>query len=112
MPATQPYVEIEKEIRSLTQKIASLKMELIKENQKYHRISSSNLSVLAVENNLSTEFRASILRHKLMADQLKIVHAINDDIAHVEWTQNLLMTHLHGGHVEQEKRQFVRACPV
>jgi hypothetical protein len=112
MPATQPYVEIEKEIRSLAQQIATVKTQLIKENHKYHRISSSNLAVLAIENNLSSEFRASILRHKLMADQVKIVHALHDDIAHIEWTQNFLTNHLHGGHVEHEKRQFVRACPV
>ena len=112
MPATQVYVEIEKEIRSLSKQIAVLKAAQALENQKYIKISNLNLAVLAVENSLPSEFRASILRHKLVTDQLKVIRAITDDIAHLEWTQNVFMNHLHGGNVEQEKRQFVRACPA
>ena len=112
MPATQVYVEIEKEIRSLSKHIAELKAVVVSETQKYNKISNINLAVLAVEHDLPSEFRASILRHKMLADQLKIIHTINDDIGHLEWTQNVFMNHLHGGNVEQEKRQFVRACPA
>jgi hypothetical protein len=112
MPATQVYVEIEKEIRSLSKHIAELKAVVVTETQKYNKISNINLAVLAVEHDLPSEFRASILRHKMLADQLKIIHTINDDIGHLEWTQNVFMNHLHGGNVEQEKRQFVRACPA
>lgn len=112
MPATQVYVEIEKEIRSLSKHIAELKAVVVTETQKYNKISNINLAVLAVEHDLPSEFRASIVRHKMLADQLKIIHTINDDIGHLEWTQNVFMNHLHGGNVEQEKRQFVRACPA
>jgi len=111
MPATQPYVEIEKEIRSLSKQIAGLKAVQAIENQKYNKISNLNLAILAVEHSLPSEFRASILRHKLLTDQLKVIRVITDDIGHLEWTQNVFMNHLHGGNVEQEKRQFVRACP-
>ena len=112
MPATQPFVEIEKEIRSMSTLIAGVKSEIDKAGEKYHRINNQDVGVLAVEHGLPSEFRGRILRHKLALDHLKIIHNLHDDMNHLEWAQNQLVNHLHGGYVEHEKRQFVRACPV
>jgi len=40
-----------------------------------------------------------------------VVSNIQIDIDHLEWYKIQLMNRLHGGQVEHEKRQFVRACP-
>lgn len=111
MPATQPYVEIEKEIRSLNPIINRTRAELERAWEKYNRISNQATSVLAVELGLPSDFRARVKRHELASEQLKIVNCLREDIAHIEWVQNALTNHLTGGSVEHEKRQFVRACP-
>jgi hypothetical protein len=111
MPSTQPYVEIEKEIRSLNPRIAEMKEKIAIENAKYQKIATQNLAVLAVEHDLTSEFRASILRRELAMEQLKVTQVMNIDLSHLAWIQESLVNHLDGGYVEQEKRQFVRACP-
>ena len=111
MPATQPYVEIEKEIRSLEPHIKKLDVHITRENEKYHKIGNQPLGVLAVEHGLNSEFRASILRRKLANEQLKMINAIRADREYLVWTQDVLRGHLDGNNVEEEKRQFVRACP-
>lgn len=111
MPATQPFVEIEKEIRSLNPTIARLRDSIERAGVKYNNIHGLNLGVLAVEQGLESEFRASIFRRGMAIEQLKLIHNLNDDLTYVEWTQEQLIRHLHGGHVENERRLFVRACP-
>ena len=44
-------------------------------------------------------------------EQRKIVSNLSIDIQHMEWQQNQLTWRLHGNTLDQEKRQFVRACP-
>ena len=111
MPATQPYVEIEKEIRSIKPDIEKLDAKINEESGKYSKIANQPLGVLAVEHGLSSEFRASIVRHKLANECLKVINRIRMDKEHLVWVQDRLRGHLDGGSVEQEKRQFVRACP-
>ena len=111
MPATQPYVELERKIRSLNPKIAELKLKYTDAHQEWNRVSNLKLAPLAVEHGVSTEFEASIIRHRLAQEKRKVVNNINTDIDHLEWYQIQLMNRLHGGQVEHEKRQFVRACP-
>ena len=111
MPATQPYVELEKKIRSLNPKIAELKHKKDLAQEEWGRTSALKLGPLAVEHGVATEFEASIIRHKLAQEKRKVVSDILIDIEHLEWHQNQLMHRLHGGQVEHEKRQFVRACP-
>jgi len=111
MPATQPYVEIEKQIRSINPEIATLKFKIEKANEKWTFINSRQLAVLAIEHNLTTEFDALVTRHFLSQEQRKIVSNLMIDMQHKEWHQNQLMNRLHGGQLENVKRQFVRACP-
>ena len=111
MPATQPYVEVQKEIRSLQTPINKLTANIVIENQKYNKISNQPLGVLAVEHGLATEFRASIVRQKLAKEQNKVIMLLRLDRDHLIWVQEALKGHLEGNHVEREKRQFVRACP-
>lgn len=111
MPATQPYVEIEKKIRELKTEIAQTQHKLGCANAEWARISNRPLALFAVENGLSTEFDAMILRHKQSSEKRKESSNITIDVQHLEWYQLQLMNRLHGSHAELERRQFVRACP-
>jgi len=111
MPATQPYVEIEKEVRSLQVPIFKLGEKINKETEKFNKINNQPLAVLAVDHGLTSEFRASIVRHKLASEQQKVINVLREDQAHLVWVQDRLKGHLEGNQVEREKRQFVRACP-
>lgn len=112
MPATQPYVEIEKDMRKLAAQISDIKKKIEHANEKWHRINSMQLSLIAFEHDLQSEFEASIIRHKLGQEQRKIISNLTIDIQHLEWHQGqLMLRRMTGGSLEHEKRQFVRACP-
>lgn len=111
MPETQPYVEAEKTIRKINVQINELKKTMEHVNEKWHHINNIQPGVLAVENNLESEFDAIIFRHRLGQEQRKISINCMIDIQHLEWYQRQLMWRMSGGSLEREKRQFVRACP-
>ena len=112
MPATQPYVELERKVRSSAKDIAGLTLIIRAETDKLNSITGIHLGPLAVEHGFYNEFDANVLRHKLITDQRRVINNVALDIQHLEWYQNQLINRLHGGQVEHEKRQFVRACPV
>ena len=111
MPATQPYVEIEKQIRALCKQIALKKVEIDRATAARNELNNRPLSLVAVENELTTEFEASIVRHKIALQQHKVVAELTIDLSHMEWHVATLQNHVHGSAIEREKRQFVRACP-
>jgi len=112
MPATQPYVELELKIRAVSKQIAQYKSEIEIFTARWNAINNRELGPLAVEFGFDNDFDARIQRHKLGQEQRKLVSNLMIDVQHLEWHQNQLITRLHGGHVENEKRQFVRACPA
>jgi hypothetical protein len=112
MPATQPYVELERKVRKTATEIAGLTLIVHDHNLKLTAIGGLHLGPLAVEHGFYNEFDANVLRHKLITDQRRVINNVALDIQHLEWYQNRLIERLHGGQVEHEKRQFVRACPV
>lgn len=112
MPATQPYVELERKVRKTTQEIAGRALMIKEETDKLDSISGRQLGPLAVEHGFYNEFDANVLRHKLITDQRKVISNLALDVQHLEWYQNQLINRIHGGQVEHEKRQFVRACPA
>lgn len=111
MPATQIYVEHEKEVRKLTTEIAKLRNEIVKETHKYNNLSNESLAVIAVEHNLPSEFHALIKRHEITTVQRKVIANIQIDVELLERKQNEYMARIHGRAIEMEKRLFVRACP-
>ena len=111
MPATQVYVELEKEVRKLGREIAQTKVELDRANNDFVKISNQNLGIFAVEHGFTTEFDALIHRHKLAQEQRKVCSNINIDIQSLEWKQNELIGRIHGRALDIGKRAFVRACP-
>jgi len=111
MPATQPYVEIEKEIRRIGKQQIEIQNQIGAENSKWHRIATQPLGPLAVEHGLNNEFDAEVIRHELSQNQRKVVSNLTIDTQHLHWYQERLAWRLHGGSLEHEKRQFVRACP-
>jgi len=112
MPETQVYVELEKQVRQLGKEIATMQASLRQEYEKYNKISQQPLGPLAVAHNLTTEFEALILRHKLGQESRKTQNNSLLDIQTLEWHQNELIARIHGGRAADiEKRVFVRACP-
>ena len=111
MPATQPYVEMEKQVRQLTQEIIGMEAAVKRENEIWTRIHNIPLALIAVENNLTTEFEATIVRHRQSKEQRKAVSNLTIDLQHLEWHRQFLIHNMHGGNLV-ERRQFVRACPV
>lgn len=112
MPATQPYVELERKVRTASQELVGLGIVINTHTNKLNVIAGLQLAPLAVEHGLDNEFDALVLRHKLIQDQRRLINNVALDIQHLEWYQNQLITRIHGGQVGNEKRQFVRACPV
>jgi ribosomal protein S27AE len=111
MPATQPYVEMEKKIRELTREAALVEVAQAQATALMNKIHGRTLAVIAVENNLTSEFEASIIRQKQVNEQRKVVSCFMIDLQHIEWHKHFLINNMNGGnHVE--RRQFVRACPV
>jgi hypothetical protein len=111
MPSTQPYVEIEKKIRELTKEAALVEAAQTQATSLMHKLHNRTLAVIAVENNLTTEFEASIIRQKQVNDQRKVVSCLMIDLQNIDWHKNFLTNHMNGGNL-LERRQFVRACPV
>jgi ribosomal protein S27AE len=111
MPSTQPYVEIEKKIRELSKEVVFVEAAHSRASELMHKINSRALAVVAVENNLTSEFDASIIRQKQVNEQRKVVSSLTIDLQHLEWHKSFLIHNLHGGTIV-ERRQFVRACPV
>jgi len=103
MPATQPYVELTLQIKGLTKEIALLKVEIEKAHEKAQNIRGRSLDKFG-EN-------AAVKRHKMFTDHLKVAAELSLDLQHSEWCQSQLIYKLHGGLVDTERRQFVRACP-
>ncbi len=111
MPATQPYVEIERKIRALSSRIAEVRKLVEKANEKWFHISRRDLAVFMVEHNIASDIDAQILQHKMAADQRKVVNGLQIDVQHLEWCQELYIHRLNGGALDNERRAFVRACP-
>lgn len=112
LPATQPYVELERKVREAAVLIAKLGKKVQTHTLKMNEIFALQLGPFAVEHGLDNEFDAQILRHKMAQEERKIISNYAIDIQHLEWYQAQLNIRLNGGRVETEKRQFVRACPV
>jgi hypothetical protein len=111
MPATQVYVELEKEFRRLTHFIEKLDTDYLIEIHEQNKINHKNLAVLAVDNGLTSEFDALILRLKLSQEQSKRVKCLEIDITTQKLIQSQIQVRMTGRIVESEKRAFVRACP-
>jgi len=110
MPATQPYVELELQVRKINKQIVDMKVALEASGIKTNRISREDPAVLAAENSLASEFEGTIFRQRKVWDEYKVGTAIRADIQFLEWQREYLLTHVYGNNTI-ERRQFVRACP-
>ena len=111
MPATQPYVELEKNIRQLTTKIEEVRNLITLATMKQTAFSARPVPLIMSEYNLQNEIEAQILRHKLSTEQSKIRLALLSDQGHIEYQINVMTNLFHNGIIDREKRKFVRACP-
>jgi ribosomal protein S27AE len=111
MPATQPYVEIEKKIRELAVKMAAKNEEIRKSKERFMYWAERPLAIVAVENNVHQEFEARIIRHQKALEQHKVTKSLEIDLEYIDWYMQQLLYRLRGGTLETERRAFVRACP-
>jgi hypothetical protein len=111
MPATQPFVECEKKIRQYHAEISRQRAALEKTTRDWNALASKPVEHWMRLLGTTDEFEAQVAGHKRCEEQRKLVNCMQIDIQHIEWIQNRLAMMIHGGRLETEKRQFVRACP-
>ena len=111
MPATQPYVELEKKFRANKCEIESIQRNIISINESSAHVYRKPIAVIAAENNTHTEWDAYNIRNKITSDLRKKVSACTIDIQHLEWVNNRIIERITGNVASNEKRLFVRACP-
>lgn len=111
MPATQPFVEVERKIRDIATESARIRKSIDDANFKWASVAHEDIAVFMVRHNIESEIDAQILRHKLGFKERKTVSNLTIDLQHLEWKHNFYTNILRGNHLENEKRQFVRACP-
>ena len=112
MPATQPYVEFERNIRKIANDIDQLRQVAAQHNERWAAVHRVPRAVFAVEHGLDNEFDALILQHQMGFEHRKLASNIAIDIEHKEWYRSRLSMQLHGQSAETERRVFVRACPA
>lgn len=113
MPATQYYVELEKDVRKLEKKQNEILENLKGARAELHRISYTPIAVLMVERGLRDELEAYILRRDMEAATMKVISPMEIDL-----TTNIMhRTQLEerikgrGSMLVDQRRAFVRACP-
>jgi ribosomal protein S15P/S13E len=112
MPATQPYVEFERNIRKIANDIDQLRQLAAHHNERWAAVLRIPHAVFAVEHGLDNEFDALILQHQMGFEHRKLGCNIAIDIEHKEWYRGRLSMQLHGQTIETARRVFVRACPA
>ena len=101
LPSTQPFVEVEKKRRRLTQEIATIRNESIEHDRALQDIFFGPAAVANDdETRIEESARAMELRKKIRCNQEEIVHR-----------EFQLTLHERGLRSADLKRQFVRACP-
>jgi len=111
MPATQPFVEVEKRNRNVQKEITDLKNKLATEQARYLRIYQKPIDYWLEKLDTDDAFEANIHAHLKAEEQRKIISCISIDIGHLEWVSGRLLFMLTGTELEHHKRQFMRACP-
>ena len=111
MPETQPYVEAELKVRHHGKNILEINKRVDILKQEVSKIYSLPLGPLAVEHGLSNDLEADILRHSLVSEKYKAIRVLECDASHHMYAQQVWT---NGGtrFAQQNKRQFVRACPA
>ena len=111
MPETQPYVEAELKVRHHGKKILEINKQVDILRQEVSKIYSLPLGPLAVEHGLTNDLEADILRHSLASEKYKAIRILECDASQHIYAQQVWT---NGGtrFAQQNKRQFVRACPA
>jgi hypothetical protein len=108
MPATQPFVEVEKNVRQLRARIGEARTEIGKCRQRQTAVNATPSAVFAVQANTTNQLEGRIERSRQVYEIETQVKAQEVDIAFYEHCIGL---YLRDGGAEVERRQFVRACP-
>jgi len=111
MPATQIYVEYEKEVRKLGREINKKREEWSVAARSSSNVTNQSLAIIAVNNKLENEFEALLFREHQAQIHRKEAAIIQIEIQSLEWKQNQYINRIHGRYIDNEKRAFVRACP-
>lgn len=111
MPATQPFVEVEKRIRKMTAETSAIHERQAARNTRWAAWLATDLAIIRRDYGIENDQDAYFKRHWLAQQERKAASCLAIDIQHIDWCVGRLQTLLTGGRLEQERRQFVRACP-
>ena len=90
MPETQPYVEIEKKIRKITNDIAQLDFSMNSLNDRISQMHGRSIYLFMVEHSIPDEFEATVHRHKLVTELQKEFSNLSLERRHLDWVQGRL----------------------
>ncbi len=110
MPATQPYVEIARQIQKIDSNIHNVLRKLEELGNQNIRISQINPAIHAVTHNFENEFDAQVDIRRRMFDVQKIINERRLEVEFFRWWRTELEMRM-GANLTNERRQFVRACP-
>ena len=111
MPATQPFVEVEKKIRVLNIQTTLREQEYQKLHQRMVNIFNRTPEVMMAKFETENRFDAEVMNHKEASEIKKQSQAVNVELEHIAWHKYRLAAILTGTQIQNEKRRFVRACP-
>ncbi len=108
MPATQPYVEVEKNVRHMNSLISSVRTDIGKLRQKQVGIGATPSAVFTVQANLTNQMDGRIERNRQFYEIEKQIKALETDVA---FYISCISIYTRDGATAVERKQFVRACP-
>ena len=108
MPATQPFVEVEKHVRQYRAQIGDARGEIAKLRQRQAALNATPSAVFAVQANLTNQLDGRIERSRQFYEIEKQIKGRDVDVAFYE---HCIAVYLRDGGAEVERKQFVRACP-
>lgn len=108
MPETQPFVEVEKQVRKYRVCITDTRTEAIKLRQKQAALNATPSAVFTVQANLTNQLDGRIERTRQIYEIEKQIKACDIDVAFYDQCAALYQ---RDGGAEVARKQFVRACP-
>ena len=108
MPATQPFVEVEKHVRQYRARIIDAREEITKLRRRQAALNATPSAVFAVEANLTNQLDGRIERSRQFYEIEKQIKAYEVDSTFYE---HCIGIYTRDGGADATRKQFVRACP-
>ena len=110
LPATQPFVEVEKKIRHYRTLIANCQAQVAAFQKEQVELSSVTPAEMAVRASLSSELEGRLEKHRLWFEIEKKISIVKCEISYYEYCISIYNRDGSAAGTA-DRRQFVRACP-